>query len=499
MNNFGAVYLISLRIRNRFTCDGAVVDAWQNNAEAIEQVSLISALDLASEHGYTRSPMRSSDTTSRSSNPGHEPECAEIQGVLHDVANSLTAVLGWLSCACGRLGRDEPGAHEAQIALKNAQQARLMVLSALAPEHQHLTHLAVTWKELLDDVTTAVMPAAEQNNVCVRLESDAQTGALLVREPVAVHRVLTNLLFNAVSFAPYDSEVEVRLRLADGDFVNVCVSDEGPGLNPSDVDSVFGGIRSTRHSGEGIGLRVAHELAKRHGGRLELMGAGPGATFSLTWPKVVSSEVQHVDNHGKMSRSANNAMPLDGVGVAVLEDDVELAQLVDTGLTLRGATVWSVFDVVSLGEVLATEKVHAVLLDLSPISGTNDQARVAMQLIDNYSHIRWLGMTGAAWPLDKGLRERLFGVIRKPFEIGDVVLALATARVDQPADESAMSGKRPCKRKFSSEPSNAQTSSMQRKSVVKAESAKSNDSAQSVESAKASLAKSAKSRVKRKK
>ncbi|MEZ4319086.1 MAG: ATP-binding protein [Myxococcota bacterium] len=116
--------------------------------------------------------------------------------------------------------------------------------------------------------------------------------------PVAVDRdaiveALVNLLQNAVKYTPPPREIVVRSR-ADGDFVGISVSDNGPGIAPTDRKRVFekfyqADTRLSSHvganRGSGLGLSIVRAVVRGHGGRVELESeVDRGSTFTLWLP-----------------------------------------------------------------------------------------------------------------------------------------------------------------------------------------------------------------------
>jgi signal transduction histidine kinase len=108
-------------------------------------------------------------------------------------------------------------------------------------------------------------------------------------DPDQLHRILLNLLRNArqaiVQGTRTTGRVVAAARSEDG-LVRIDVIDDGPGL-PERVKArlflPFSG--SAKPEGSGLGLAIARELARAHGGDLELARSGPeGATFRLTLP-----------------------------------------------------------------------------------------------------------------------------------------------------------------------------------------------------------------------
>jgi len=101
-----------------------------------------------------------------------------------------------------------------------------------------------------------------------------------------IERVLTNLLDNAVRHTPQGGEVSVSL-LPRGNFVDVIVSDTGPGIAAELREGLFlrpFNIGGARRDG-GLGLRIVHQILQLHGYRIELIDVpGRGATFRFALP-----------------------------------------------------------------------------------------------------------------------------------------------------------------------------------------------------------------------
>jgi signal transduction histidine kinase len=71
------------------------------------------------------------------------------------------------------------------------------------------------------------------------------------------------------------------------------VSDRGPGVDPAVADRVFSRFaRGNASGGLGLGLYLAHEIARAHGGTLQFAAArGGGTVFTLTLPAAPSRTV----------------------------------------------------------------------------------------------------------------------------------------------------------------------------------------------------------------
>ena len=104
----------------------------------------------------------------------------------------------------------------------------------------------------------------------------------------ALRRALDNLVANALKFSPAGGQVRVTLE-RDGAVparVRVLVTDEGPGVPPDERAKIFEPFYRTRRAGggTGLGLPIAREVARQHGGDIVLLPSERGARFALELP-----------------------------------------------------------------------------------------------------------------------------------------------------------------------------------------------------------------------
>ena len=116
------------------------------------------------------------------------------------------------------------------------------------------------------------------------VETEIHEGLWTIGDPDAVRRILVNLLDNAHKYgAP-----PIRVTLEPGDdCVVLSVSDAGPGIPVNERERLFERFHradTTGQPGLGLGLALAHGLAKECRGDLRLTSSGPGAEFRLRLP-----------------------------------------------------------------------------------------------------------------------------------------------------------------------------------------------------------------------
>ena len=100
-------------------------------------------------------------------------------------------------------------------------------------------------------------------------------------------QVLTNLISNAVKFAP-GKPIEVSIENR-GNLVSVGVRDGGPGIAPEDRKRIFDRFERTRAAdgvgGIGLGLWIAKQIVCAHGGDISVSSElGEGADFQVDLP-----------------------------------------------------------------------------------------------------------------------------------------------------------------------------------------------------------------------
>ncbi len=122
----------------------------------------------------------------------------------------------------------------------------------------------------------------------ITVSGDETTDAVVEGDPMALRRVLSNLLDNAVKFGR--SRVEVAIEV-DRDRCRLSVEDDGPGIHAHERTAIFSpfyrveGSRNARTGGHGLGLAIARQIVEAHNGTVTVAD-GPlgGARFVVTLP-----------------------------------------------------------------------------------------------------------------------------------------------------------------------------------------------------------------------
>ncbi len=143
----------------------------------------------------------------------------------------------------------------------------------------------VPLREIVDDVLDNERVAAAGQEL--RFLRDVPAGMVVRVDPEQLYRVLSNLVRNArQAIAGGGGEISITGAETEDDWT-IIVRDTGPGLPAKAREHLFQPFQGgTRKGGYGLGLAIAAELVRGHGGRLELEETGAGGTvFVIRLPK----------------------------------------------------------------------------------------------------------------------------------------------------------------------------------------------------------------------
>ena len=102
-------------------------------------------------------------------------------------------------------------------------------------------------------------------------------------DEMQVGRVLTNLLENALEWAPSQGAIEVGAAARNG-VVEAWIENDGPPIATGDLDRVFDTFWTRRARGSGLGLAICKRVVEAHGGRISVENRRRGPRFTFTLP-----------------------------------------------------------------------------------------------------------------------------------------------------------------------------------------------------------------------
>ena len=132
--------------------------------------------------------------------------------------------------------------------------------------------------ELVEGVRAFLAPMAEHRGV--RIESEVKTACTCSGDYELLHRMLLNLVLNALREIPKGGSVVLGAAVVD-DKVRLSVRDDGPGIPADALSRIFDPMFSTSKEGCGLGLPIVHRIVESHGGTIDVRSSGEGTNFDI--------------------------------------------------------------------------------------------------------------------------------------------------------------------------------------------------------------------------
>src|SRR4051794_32192719 len=205
----------------------------------------------------------------------------------HDLRSPLMAIRGKLELALladheSTLSDPVASALEEVDRLSDFLTKSLDVAEANA-DALHLRKVPVDLDELLRSMVDLYEPSLTERGLKVMIRSSS---ALMVSADAALlHRMLANLLDNAIRHLPPGASINIQLEAAGG-YGRLEIEDDGPGFPPEVVDRPFEKhVKGKGSSGKGLGLAFAEAVVRAHGGQIKAFnGPRGGACIMIDLP-----------------------------------------------------------------------------------------------------------------------------------------------------------------------------------------------------------------------
>lgn len=253
------------------------------NAIAYEELEALRARETAQlrEHGNRMAALE-------------QAKSEFLQLASHELRGPISVIRGYLSMLSdGSLGVDALP-KVMPVLLAKTQQVNLLVNEMLetarlevGPTHLQLRRLDL--RDVLRETVGRMQPLLPAESP-IELTLPEQPVEAEV-DPGRIETSIANLLDNAVKYSPDGPSVSCRLTV-DGDTAQIEVRDQGIGIRPEDLPRLF--QRFSRIStdatrgigGTGLGLYIARQLVRRHGGDITVSSSpGAGTVFCVTLPR----------------------------------------------------------------------------------------------------------------------------------------------------------------------------------------------------------------------
>ena len=222
---------------------------------------------------------------------------AFVSNVSHELRTPLTAIKASADNMLDRLIGDLNGkqvGYLTRIKSNSDRLARLindlLDLSTIEAGKIDLRPTNLPLVTLVKEAAESLRPVAAEKLINLTVMS-AEPGVIAWADRDKVIQVLMNLIGNALKFTPTRGKVTIAVAKNSAAWMQISVTDTGPGIPAEEVNKVFGrfyqiGQASTQKTqGTGLGLAISKALVEMHGGKIWAESEpGKGSTFSFTLP-----------------------------------------------------------------------------------------------------------------------------------------------------------------------------------------------------------------------
>lgn len=252
-------------------------------------------------------------------------------------------------------------------------------------------------------------------------------------DPTRLAQVIANLLNNAAKFTPRKGRIVLSVRVKAG-FATIRVRDNGIGIAPGELDSIFEMFvqldpsKTQEGAGLGLGLALARSLVVLHGGEISAHSAGPGkgSEFRIRLPLVEAA--------GHRPAAITVLRPdTTGRRIMIVDDNMDAATSLATLLEYRGHQVSICFDGSSAFEQAALSVPEIAFIDLNMPSPDGFELARMIRAHSWGRDVKLIALTGMGQPEDQE-RTRAAGFdqhLIKPVDPDELFIAIATLRFSE--------------------------------------------------------------------
>ena len=306
--------------------------------------------------------------------------------VSHELRNPLNSIILWSATLLADEHLSENvrrglGAIDRAVRAQTQLVDDLLDLARIESGRMRLDVQSVNLTEVVQAAVESMRSAVDAKSITLQEIVDPRVGPL-AGDAGRLQQVVWNLLSNAVKFTPRGGRIQVRVERVNS-HVELIVADNGLGIDPTSLPSVFDRFWQAEHLGKvgmGLGLSIVKEIVNLHGGSVsaDSEGQGKGSTFTIRLPLPVSTVgLTELRRHPTVSPMAGTSSPrLDGFSIMVVDDDPNACEALEELLSSLGAQVTAATSTQAALRTLERTHPDAVVSDIGmPLRDGFDLAR----------------------------------------------------------------------------------------------------------------------------
>jgi signal transduction histidine kinase len=204
-------------------------------------------------------------------------------GMAHEIRNPLNSIALFVQLIKGGLDEPERVDYVEKI-LKEVDRIDGILRKLLdAAKRPRFEISEVYVDRILANTLEAFTPQLRQKRIQVVTDFRSIPPAIKA-DPMEIEQIFTNLFLNSIHVMSEEGTLAVQLD-QDESYINLRVSDTGPGIPPENLPNIFDPFFTTNSRGTGLGLSVVLRIVKTYKGKIEVEKSdASGTTFSVRLP-----------------------------------------------------------------------------------------------------------------------------------------------------------------------------------------------------------------------
>jgi two-component system sensor histidine kinase HydH len=208
-------------------------------------------------------------------------------GMAHEIKNPLASLTGSIQLLSEEIRYDADHERLMRIILREADRLSSLVNNFLlyARPPAGIVEAIEIDKVLTDTVELLKKDAATNGRITIT--SKIQSAIWISIDPVHLRQIFWNLLLNAAEAIDGDGVIDVEMYASKNRHVFARITDDGCGMTPEELKSIFNPFFTTKPAGTGLGLSIVHRIFEAYDAWLNVDSeAGKGTTITLQFKQI---------------------------------------------------------------------------------------------------------------------------------------------------------------------------------------------------------------------
>ncbi len=265
-------------------------------------------------------------------------------GIAHDFNNILSVIIGYVEIVKEDCAQLHGVVSDLDEVLKAGDRAKDLVRQILAFSRQSNAERIPLQPVTVIKEAVRMLRASLPTTIQINLKIETKVANILA-DPTQINQILMNLCTNAFhAMEETGGRIDILLKeryfgaedltkepgIEAGNFVQLSISDSGPGIAPQIRDKIFDPYFTTKEAGKGtgLGLSVVHGIVKSYGGVISLESElGQGAAFHILLPAISVGVSPEMHNAGAAPTGSEHILFIDDEELLVNMNKVMLEKL----------------------------------------------------------------------------------------------------------------------------------------------------------------------------